>query len=323
MIIRGTDINTFSAMGIASQRKNGTAAEVSENKFARRFDTFELSDFLKNYDNTKSETADISDIKQMLSGIKNKDETDKMIKGIAGYAYMEAALIHEAMSTQHNLYSFERYTEEKEYYQDLLNEADGIESSDQVQYGEAAPLADVPGNNNSVKHVKVRHYYEYIAPEGEDIDRDRVLQALANVQNKINELLNNTMEHGRLGETTTLKAYNKCARAFSGAFGVKESDVVLDENSFNKAFGKIEATEEDYVQKCMEKVKNLYKCYAALRDNMSNSLKRMSRQENGAKLASAVKKAIVKIYGDSYKNALDFAAAIGLIEESEKTEQAD
>lgn len=310
MIINGTNFNNAAGIGQANSVMNaGLQKKTNQNTvlgsaFAKRFDRFELSSFFKDHNNTDSVKADVSDIKQMLSDIKNEDEKDVTVERLAAYNYMIGSVVAEAVKTMANEIAFSRYSEEKQYYQGLLNKADGIETGDTVQ----------------PEILSFYDYYEY-KQEGDFIDREKVEKALANVQRKIDDMLNNTASedgwHKKLGEVTSQSQYNKCAGVFAGAFGIDGSDVSLSGNKFNKAFGKIDASEEDYLRKCIEKRESLYEIYDSLEEKMSDVLERISDREDGDKIVSEIKDAMNKMRGTSYRDIVEFAVVAGLFGENE------
>lgn len=282
MIVKGTDINTFGTMGFAAQKK-GNAFSAAENSFARRFDTLELSDFFK----SSQDGGKVSDIRKMLSEAENKESTKLIADGAVGFAYLDITLASETMHAMVNVFKYSRYAEEKSYYQGLLD-----------------------GKTDT---VTAHDYYKYVRPENGDIDREQVVQALADVQGRIDALIN-----AEYKSKTNFETYNKCASAFAKAFGIDSSELVLDEDSYDKLFGKIEADEETYLQKWKERAKRLQECHHALSKYREIGLKKMSPQ-----YADAVKKASAISYGNSFEDILSFIAELDLTKtESEELLQS-
>ena len=293
MIIRGSGVNTFAAMNEVLQRKTNTSP-VSGTPFAKRFDTFVLSDLFKKYVNAKGNDDDISAIQKMLSETNNN--LDKQaVAGTAGLIYMQGALAQEMMYTATVGYQYAQCTEEKVYYQSLLNEAD-----------EAAKSASVP---------MVQDYFEYKCPDGGEIDREKVEKALDNVQNRIDSFINNNSDSVRKPERN-MEIYNNCANAFASAFDVDKSDVVLDEEDYNKLFGEIKADEESFLQKCKDKMQNLRDRYSSLDKLIEDSIKKMRSENGGEKLAAAIEKAINELsFGNSCNDILSLIDEIMQAEE--------
>ena len=255
MIIRGSGVNTFAAMNEVLQRKTNTSP-ISGTPFAKRFDTLVLSDLFKKYANAKGSDDDISAIQKMLSETNNN--LDKQaVAGTAGLIYMQGALAQEMMYTAAVGYQYAQCTEEKAYYQSLLNEADGASAS--------VPTA--------------QDYFEYKFPDSGEFDREKVEKALANVQNRIDSFINNNSDTVRKPERN-MEIYNKCASAFASAFDVDISDAVLDEEDHNKLFGEIKADEESFLQKCKDKMQSLRDRYNSLDKLIENSIKKI-RSESG------------------------------------------
>ena len=295
MVIKGSGVNTFAAMNNTLQRKTN-AGSVSAAPFAKRFDTFVLSDLFKKYANVKGNDDDISAIQKMLSETNNN--LDKQtVAGTAGLIYMQGALAQEMMYTAAVGYQYAQCTEEKAYYQSLLNEADG-----------AAASASVP---------MAQDYFEYKCPDSGEFDREEVEKALANVQNRIDSFINNTQEKYGLENKTDIETFNKSAKAVSDAFGIDSSELVLNEDGYNKLFGDLtDITEENYIQKCEEKIKNISSYYHSMTKQMSGSLEIMRSESGGEKRASAIEKAINELsFGNSYNDILSLIDEIMQAEE--------
>lgn len=282
MVIKGTDINTFKTMGFAPQKK-GNAFSAAENSFARRFDTLELSNFFKN----SQDGEKVSDLRKMLSESESKESAKLIADGTVDFSYLDITLARETMHALANVFKYSHYAEEKSYYQGLLD-----------------------GKTDT---VTVRDDYKYICPESGEIDREQVKQALAYVQSRIDALINAEYE-----SKTNFETYNKCASGFAKAFGIDSSELVLDEDSYDKLFGKIEADEETYLQKWTERANSLKELHHALTKYRDAGLKRMSPQ-----YADAVRKASAISYGNSFDDILRFIAELDLTEtESEELLQS-
>ena len=282
MVIKGSGVNTFAAMNNTLQKKTN-ASPVSGTPFAKRFDTFVLSDLFKKYVNAKGNDDDISAIQKMLSETNNN--LDKQtVAGTAGLIYMQGALAQEMMYTAAVGYQYAQCTEEKAYYQSLLNEADEISTS-----------ASVP---------TAQDHFEYKCPDGGEIDREEAEKALANVQSRIDSFINNNSDSVRKPERN-MEIYNKCASTFASAFDVDKSDVVLDEEDHNKLFGEINADEKSFLQKCKDKMQDLRDRYSSLDKLMEDSIKKMRSESGGEKRAASIKKAINELsFGNSYNDIL-------------------
>ena len=123
MIINGAKMNTFSA-AFTNLHKNSSAAMTSGKLLTRRFDTLELSSFFKDFSDETENKSRVAEIKKMLSETESPQSAEGMAKGITGYVYMLLSLGAEQMRTVENIYKFDCYSEEKSYYQGLLDEAD-------------------------------------------------------------------------------------------------------------------------------------------------------------------------------------------------------
>lgn len=296
MIINGANTNTFS-MAFANLHKNAGTAMTSEKIFSRRFDTLELSSFFKKFSNETENKSCVAEIRKMLSETESGDSAERMAKGITGYAYMEISLAREAMRTETNIFKFNYYSEERSYYQGLLNEADGNEAA---SISRQMPLYDD---------------YEYICRENEPVDREKALQALANVQSRIDDLINDTKNEN---DKVDMQTYNKCAASFASAFGTENSSVALSEKDYNKLFGKLEATEEDYVQKCSERAKSLWKCYDNLKECLNKCIDRVRSGLNGEERVKVINTAFARAYGSSLE---DITKLIEELQVTDETEQ--
>lgn len=295
MVIKGTNTNTFS-MAFANLHKNSNAAMTSGKLLTRRFDTLELSDFFKKISDENGSKSCTSEIKKMLSKTESYENAERLSKGMTGYAYMEISLVREAMRAETNIAKFNYYAEEKAYYQGLLNEADN--------------------NTTSASMHRIAAYddYEYICKENETVDREKAMQALENVQSKINNLINDTQDSN---SKTDMHTFNKCAASFTNAFGVENSNVVLSENDFNKLFGKVDATEEDYIQKYSEKAKGLWKCYDTLKECLNKSIDKIRSEINGIERVRTIESAFAKAYGNSIADVMELINELQLTDETE------
>ena len=295
MVINGTYANTFSAK-FANLSKQVRTSVISGKVLSRRFDTLELSDFFKKFSDENGSKSCITEIKKMLSKTESYENAERLSNGMTGYAYMEVSLVREAMRSETNIAKFNYYSEEKAYYQSLLNEADSHTTS------------------GSMHKIAAYDDYEYICKGNETVDREKAMQALENVQNKINNLINDTQNNNG---KTDMHTFNKCAASFTNAFGVENSNVVLSESNFNKLFGKVEATEEDYVQKYSEKAKGLWKCYDTLKECLSKSIDKIRSEINGEERVKAIKSAFAKAYGTSLADVMNLISELQSMEETE------
>ena len=151
--------------------------------------------------------------------------------------------------------------------------------------------------------------YKYIRPENGDVDRELVKQALADVQSRSDALRNAEYKC-----KTNFETYNRCANRFAKAFGIDSSELVLDEDSYDKLFGKIEADEETYLRKWTERAASLRDHHPALSKLRDKAIEKMKPQ-----YAGAVRKATAASYGNSFNDILSFIAKLDLTEtESEE-----
>lgn len=292
MIINGAN-TFFSSIGL---QRSTSVTIASKSLFAKRFDSLELSDLFKKFSDADTNKSQTAEIQKMLAKTEN-DNAKNMADGITGYAYMEISLAREAMRAETNIARFNYYSEEKAYYQSLLNKADGDIAAD------------------TSRQIPVYDDYEYICKENEPVDREKALQALANVQNRIDSLINDTQETERL--KTDIQTYNKCAKSFSKAFDADSSEFALTDDDYSKLFGKIEAAEENYVQKYSERANNLWKCYDKLKEQMNSSIKKMLSEKGGEERTKAIKNALSQAYGNSLADIMDLIEELQMTKETE------
>ncbi|MDE7294025.1 MAG: hypothetical protein K2N72_06345 [Oscillospiraceae bacterium] len=301
MVINGANLNNFTASQTARsvlgvQKQDGSSGtplgNVLGNNFEKRFDRLKISDLFKQLANGASSeefaagniaaSGRAAEMRKMLSKTETAESADKISKGMAGYAYMEIAIAGEAARTKANQYLYSRYSEERDYYQGLLDDPDGITHSAADEYGTVTGL--------------YRDDYEYICAEGTAFDREKAEQALADIQSKIDDLINE--DHS---DRVDFKTYNNCAKAAAGAFGIDSSEFPLDEDGFNKLFGKAEvASEEDFVKTCSEREKGLTALCRKLHECRDNFMKDVRSSENGKDRANAIEKAFTSAYGKSF-----------------------
>ena len=289
MVINGANLNNFltaqTARAAAGVQKQGSSSgtplgNVLGNNFAKRFDRLEISDLFKQLASGEDAAAGgrAAEMRKMLSKTEKAESAEKISKSAAGYAYMEITAAKETVSAKFKLYQYDSYSEERAYYNGLLEEFDGIAHSVKNKYG------------------RVYENYEYICAEGAAVDREKAELALANVQKKIDELINAEQE-----SNADLKTFNDCANAAAKAFGIDSSELALDEDGFNKLFGKAEiATEKDFVKTYSEREKGLTALCRKLHECRDNFMKDVRSSENGKERTSAIEKAFTSAYGKSF-----------------------
>ena len=296
MVINVANLNNFTASQAAHgalvvQKQGGSSGtplgNALGNNFAKRFDRLEISDLFRRLANGVSSeeiaasgiaaNGRAAEMRKMLSKTETAESAERISNGAAGYAYMEIAAVKEAVSSKFKLYQYDSYCEERAYYNGLLEESDGIAHSVKNKYGQ------------------VYDNYEYICAEGSAVDRKKVGFAIANVQKKIDELINAEQE-----SNADLKTFNDCANAAARAFGIDSSELALDEDGFNKLFGKAEVTEENFVKTYSEREKGLWALCRKLHECRYNFMKDVRSSENGKERANAVEKAFTSAYGKSF-----------------------
>ena len=287
MIINGTNFNSAAGIGLmraAMQKKNG-ADGIPGLPFYKRFDTFELSDTLKKYADTKGNSTDIAEIRKMLSDANIRDESDTLLGGLTGLASMEMTYMISSMRINMQRGAFCAYKEEKTYYQNLLSE--NTAKSD---------LAD-----HDMLDLRFYENYEY-QYNGGDIDKEKVEQALANVQDRIDKLIAEASEG--MSKRFTEDMFNDCVNKISSAFGSDEDGSVLGGYGYDDLFGKMDMTEENFYQMLDKREENLHKAFKALENTFSRWLDNIRKQDGGAERVQTILKALHKVYGSSYDDLL-------------------
>lgn len=293
MVVNRANLTGFTITPSNLQNK---ATVFSGKASLRRFDTLELSSFFKRVSDESKNKSCAAEIQKMLSSAQSNDNAECMSKGIAGYAYMAVSAAREAMRAEANIAKFNYYSEEKSYYQSLLNEADGNTTS------------------NTARQAVAYDDYEYICRENEPVDREKAIQALENVQNRIDCLVNDAqIESGK----TDMQTFNKCAVSFTKAFGVENPTFTLSESNFNKLFGKVEATEENYIQKYSDKAKGLWKYYNSLEECLSRSTDKIRFEISGGEKSKSIKNVFAEAYGNSFADIMDLINELQLTDETE------
>lgn len=295
MVVNRANLTGFTVAS-ANLQKKAAAFTVSGKASLRKFDTLELSSFFKSFSYENKNKSCAAEIQKMLSETQSNDNAECMSKGIAGYSYMSVSAAREAMRAETNISKFNYYSEEKAYYQSLLNKADGNTTS------------------NAVRQVAAYDDYKYICRENEPVDREKAIQALENVQNRIDCLVNDAQNEN---SRTDMQTFNKCAASFTKTFGVENSTFTLSESDFNKLFGKVEATEENYIQKYSEKAKGLWKYYNSLEECLNRSIDKIRFEINGEEKAKSIKNAFAEAYGNSFADIMDLINVLQLTDETE------
>lgn len=126
--------------------------------------------------------------------------------------------------------------------------------------------------------------------------------ALDDVQCRIDELINS-----KESEKIDFEIYNKCAEAFTAAFGT-DTRLSLTEDEFNGLFGKIDATEVNYSTKCSERARAIWQRYDELKDFKNSVLKKCSGTRR-----DAADKAFEAACGNSYADIDSLLTEVGIL----------
>lgn len=127
MIVKGvnTYLNPDSGIGLTKSRVDGNAP-AARLLSKKRNDKLDVSDILKKYTDKDADTfVKKADIKQMILEISEEDKLSKYEKVQKAYSRMLGILSGEISSAKGDMEWFKRLSAEKNYYQNILNSADG------------------------------------------------------------------------------------------------------------------------------------------------------------------------------------------------------
>lgn len=308
--VNGANHNSVCLNAVKTLSKPLEKASFTANHslFSNRFDTLELSDCFKRFstaDNTENQT---DKIRKMLSETENAETAERYAKGIADYAYMEMALVGEALRTDNAAFRFSNYSEQKEYYQSLLDKADGISAGADTPCSNSNGIYDrINAENEQLEREnRIRNGYEYVPQADGIIDRNKAEQALNNVQQKIDQLIEDT-RNSKHSNKIDPGTFNKCANGFAEAFGADADALVLNESEYEKLFGTPDVTENDFLEKMNEKSEKLWSGYRNVKKQFEDCLERIRTEtEEGKKLVENIRSALSDYEGNmlllKYKN---------------------
>lgn len=320
MVIKGTNLNSMclNAMKTLSKPNENSSFTANNSLFSKRFDTLELSDYFKRFSSVGNTENQTDKIRKMLSETENAETAERYAKGIADYAYMEMALVGEALRTENATFRFSNYSEQKEYYQGLFDKADGIFVGADSSCSNTNGIYDRINveNEQLERENRIRNGYEYVPEADGIIDRTKTEQALNNVQQKIDQLIEDT-KNSKHSDKIDFNTFNKCANGFADAFGADADELVLNESQFEKLFGIPDVTEKDFLEKMNEKSEKLWSGYRNVKKQFEDCLKRIrSETDNGKKRVENIRSALLEAYGKSFD---DILSLLSEIEHAEKT----
>ncbi|MGN1137321.1 MAG: hypothetical protein ACI4SF_14015 [Oscillospiraceae bacterium] len=294
--VNGANLNSICKNAAKTLSKsNGNASFKANNRlFSKRFDTIELSDFFKRFSSAGNTGNQADKIRKMLSETENSETAERYAKGIADYAYMEMALVGEALRTDNAAFRFSNYSEQKEYYQSLLDKADGISAGADTACSNSNSIYDriSAENEQPERENRIRNGYEYVPEADGIIDRNKAEQALNNVQQKIDQLIEDT-RNSKHSNKIDIGTFNKCANGFAEAFGADADALVLNESEYEKLFGTPDVTENDFLEKMNEKSENLWSGYRNVKKQFEDCLERIRTEtDDGKNLVENIRSAL-------------------------------
>lgn len=300
--VNGANLNSVCLNAAKTVFKpNGNASFTANNSlFSKRFDTLEVSGFFKRISSAGNTGNQTDKIRKMLSETENAETAERYAKGIADYAYMEMALVGEALRTDNAAFRFSNYSEQKEYYLGLLDKADGISAGADPACSNSNSIYDrINAENEQLEREnRIRNGYEYVPEADGIIDRAKTEQALNNVQQKIDQLIEDT-KNSTHSNKIDLGTYNKCANGFAEAFGADADELVLGESEYEKLFGTPDVTENDFLEKMNEKSEKLWSGYRNVKKQFEDCLERIRTEtDEGKKLVENIRRALSDYEGN-------------------------
>lgn len=308
--VNGANLNSVCKNAAKTLTKsNGNSLFTANNSlFSKRFDTLELSEYFKRFSTVGNTENHTDKIRKMLSETENAETAEQYAKGIADYAYMEMALVGEALRTDNAAFRFSNYSEQKEYYQSLLDKVDGISADADTPCSNSNGIYDrINAENEQLEREnRIRNDYEYVPEADGIIDRNKAEQALNNVQQKIDQLIEDT-KNFKHSNKIDLGTFNKCANGFAEAFGADADALVLNESEYEKLFGIPDVTENNFLEKMNEKSEKLWSGYRDVKKQFEDCLERIRTEtDNGKKLVENIRSALSDYEGNmlllKYKN---------------------
>lgn len=300
--VNGANLNSvcINAAKTLSKSNGNSLFSANNSLFSKRFDTLELSEYFKRFstaDNTENQT---DKIRKMLSETENAETAERYAKGIADYAYMEMALVGEALRTDNAAFRFSNYSEQKEYYQSLLDKVDGMSQGTDTPCSNSNGIYDrINAENEQLERENIiRNGYEYVPQADGIIDRNKAEKALNNVQQKIDQLIEDT-RNSKHSNKIDIGTFNKCANGFAEAFGADADALVLNESEYEKLFGTPDVTENDFLEKMNEKSEKLWSGYRNVKKQFEDCLERIRTEtDEGNKLVENIRSALSDYEGN-------------------------
>lgn len=300
--VNGANLNSICINAAKTLSKpNGNSSFTANNSlFSKRFDTLELSGYFKRFSTVGNTENQTDKIRKMLSETENAETAERYAKGIADYAYIEMALVGEALRTENATFRFSNYSEQKEYYQSLLDKADGISAGADPFCSSTNGIYDrISAENEQLEREnRIRNGYEYVPEADGIIDRNKAEQALNNVQQKIDQLIEDTRNSKHCNKID-IGIFNKCANGFAEAFGADADELVLGESEYEKLFGIPDVTENDFLEKMNEKSEKLWSGYRNVKKQFEDCLERIRTEtDEGKKLVENIRSALSDYEGN-------------------------
>ena len=288
MIINGanTYINPDSGIGLTKSREdnNSPAARLLGKT---RNDKLDLSELFKKYSEDIKDPKKKAEIKQMLLEISEEDKLSKYDKVQKAYSEMKRILNNQIKQAQGEIEWFNRLSKEKQYYQNILDSADGDSITitngkyllSDLDDGTVVSRKDI---EDCIAYIERKIQNDLIAKKdamfiGDHVGpstKEEVLEWLERRRSEViipdqypsddmiyDEKINSAMTWDR-------NAFNQCAEDFLEATGID-----LRVSSDSPMFSKEGYTENNFLEKTQERLDLLKNSLSSLEKAMHDYLK--------------------------------------------------
>lgn len=284
MIINGTKFNIPALQNNGIMRKNSENQKVGTNfgGMANRFDRFILNNIIE--ESTDTETDGMTEIKKMLTDINTEEKQTDLKTALECYSLMQNLLQGEIRGAEGQIERFNKLSEEKKYYQGLL---DGAED-DVITVNSGRYLLSGIQDGAKVSRKDIEAAVAYVERKISDDLICRKVYFIEDVPERPSEddfvqYDENGIAHAAIPDMSKLAAdekfseilrngnskyYRELTKVFSEATGI---DMGFG-GDYSELFSKEGYTEENFVEKTLERIEALKSASQNLKNTMCDWL---------------------------------------------------
>ena len=288
MIINGANFNMNISAGAGLAGNKAENKSIARNLGIKRNDKLDLSELFKKY--TAADSSQKTEIKKMILEISEKDGLSDVEMAKKCYSKMKKTLRSEIRHAEHEIEWYNKLSEEKQYYQDLIRSTSG----DSVRITGGKYLLEDLDDGTVVSKDKLYEAIDYvnkkiendlISKKGYVYDTDweapdieEILEELKRRHTEViipdtfdREIDENKTEIMNRMDDWSRRAYNYYAGTFGKIIGYG-SELCVDEN--DPLFSKEGYTVENFIEKTEERIKLLNGRLDSIKDAMESYLEK-------------------------------------------------